>query len=750
MTLDYLLRLQNQFSGPLKQARDEQGRFMAQTKQMGSNGSRDVGNLSSAFGGLALKIGAAFTAWKAGEAVFSGFKKSLGLAADAETTAVAFKTLVGSAELANDVLGKVKKLADTTPFEFPELAGAARMLVAFGESAKEVPETLRRIGDVASGVASPSPAATTATSKARTQGQLFAEDINQLTGRGIPIIKELAKVLGQPESAIKKLGEEGKITFPLIDQAFRNMTSAGGQFYKMMEEQSGTTNGLLSTLQDGVNSLFLEFGKPLNDAIKPILTDAIAMADDLKPSIEAIGRAMGGAMTAVHQFVTEAQAGSGLAEKMGSALWEAFVKAGEALLIPLKALWAGVKTFSSGMWDGLKPIFAWVGEQLMAAADNFVGILQKGIAAVLREVPGMGKAADKVESAGLDSQNSAANRGVKARGIVEGYKGKDIGQLMEESMAAMRGEFEKLTKPAANPYALPPSALDSPQGPSSDLFPGGALPAGAKGGKANLPGSGLYAPASIFDKKPEPVSFKESTGAASSSGSKAEGIDKATADANAKKPNAHDAQAANKEAQQKKALDYEDKELKLLKARQSGNTALADAMERQLKILREADAIQSKTGVGGKEALSRAQQKVSLGPMQQLIHDGSGRNAGGAPGGTATAGRSKGGYDANGVRDDGAHKITGVKNSKMMGGGIDEFNRMQKRDGTAATAFGGHGLSGPRPNPKVPSPGTAKAAQSRRETAASQARETSGGSNHPLAGAVKDIAQKLGTLALAK
>jgi len=46
------------------------------------------------------------------------------------------------------------------------------------------------------------------------QGRLFGEDINQLTGRGIPVIQELAKQFGVSESEVKKLVEQGKVGFP--------------------------------------------------------------------------------------------------------------------------------------------------------------------------------------------------------------------------------------------------------------------------------------------------------------------------------------------------------------------------------------------------------------------------------------------------------------------------------------------------------------------------------------------------------
>jgi tape measure domain-containing protein len=37
------------------------------------------------------------------------------------------------------------------------------------------------------------------------QGRLFGEDINQLTGRGIPIIQEFAKQFKVSETQVKKL-----------------------------------------------------------------------------------------------------------------------------------------------------------------------------------------------------------------------------------------------------------------------------------------------------------------------------------------------------------------------------------------------------------------------------------------------------------------------------------------------------------------------------------------------------------------
>jgi tape measure domain-containing protein len=241
----------------------------------GTKIGQSLGSASGAIGGLVKSVGAATARFAAlgvataaaasAAALFKGVK----LAADMQSTSVAFETMLGSAESARKVLGELQKLGAETPFEFPELAGAGRMLLAFGESADTVAETLRRVGDVSSGVMAPIGEIAELYGKARVQGTLFSEDINQLTGRGIPIIQEFAKQLGVSQGEVKKLASEGKITFPMLETAFVSLTSQGGQFFGMMEKQSKTFNGVWSTLTDSINMGLADIGKPIMEALIP-------------------------------------------------------------------------------------------------------------------------------------------------------------------------------------------------------------------------------------------------------------------------------------------------------------------------------------------------------------------------------------------------------------------------------------------------------------------------------------------------
>ena len=213
------------------------------------------------FTGIAGGIGAAFGALKSAASGIS-------LAAELEQTSVAFETMLGSATAAQSMMQQLKSFAASTPFEFPELADAAKKLLAFGVAADGIEPALRSIGDIASGVGSNVGDLAEIYGKARTAGTLYAEDINQLVGRGIPVIREFAKQFGVPEAEIKKLASEGKISFANLEQAFQSLTSEGGQFAGLMQKQSGTLAGLWSTLKDNIGMSLASLTQKIIDAFR--------------------------------------------------------------------------------------------------------------------------------------------------------------------------------------------------------------------------------------------------------------------------------------------------------------------------------------------------------------------------------------------------------------------------------------------------------------------------------------------------
>jgi len=108
---------------------------------------------------------------------------------------------------------------------------------------------MKMVGDVSAAVGKDFNELSTIYGKARTAGTLYAEDINQLTEAGIPIIEELSKVMGVQADEVKNLDSQGKLHFADLEKAFANMTGEGGRFNGMMDKMSTSTAGLLSTIE---------------------------------------------------------------------------------------------------------------------------------------------------------------------------------------------------------------------------------------------------------------------------------------------------------------------------------------------------------------------------------------------------------------------------------------------------------------------------------------------------------------------
>lgn len=185
---------------------------------------------------------------------------------------VAMETMLGSANKAQALMTQMVQTAATTPFGLQEVAGGAKQLLAYGLEAEKVNDTLIRLGDIAAGLSIPLGDLVYLYGTTMAQGRLYTQDLNQFTGRGIPMLKELAAQFGVAESQVKGLVEEGKVGFPEVQKVIENLTNEGGTFGGLMEKQSHTITGQISNIEDAFDLMFNEIGKEsegfINDALE--------------------------------------------------------------------------------------------------------------------------------------------------------------------------------------------------------------------------------------------------------------------------------------------------------------------------------------------------------------------------------------------------------------------------------------------------------------------------------------------------
>lgn len=214
-------------------------------------------------------------------AAFQTLRGAITGAAQLEQLNIAFEVFLGNADKAKKVVLELRRFADVTPFETEQVNSAGRSLLAFGFTAQELIPTLTRVGDVAAGTGKDFNELALIYGKARAEGLIQNDTLNQLAEAGIPIYQELAKVLKVNESEIRKLAENGKIGFKDLEQAFSNLTGEGGRFAGLMEKQSKSVGGLYSTLKSSLNNLMTEFGTVLAPLVKRSLEILIIAVDGI-------------------------------------------------------------------------------------------------------------------------------------------------------------------------------------------------------------------------------------------------------------------------------------------------------------------------------------------------------------------------------------------------------------------------------------------------------------------------------------
>jgi len=207
---------------------------------------------------------------------------------------VALSTILQDKSKADQLIAEIVQFAAKTPFNLDDVATGAKQLLAYGSSADNVVKELSMLGDVASGLQIPIGQLIYLYGTLRTQGRAMTVDIRQFAGRGIPIFEELAKVLGVSKDQVGELVKEGKVGFKEVEQAFKNMTSEGGEFANLMESSAGTWPQRLSNIEDTLFQKMNEFG----NKYKEVFEFGIGTAEDLVESLDDVLSVIGGLIAA--------------------------------------------------------------------------------------------------------------------------------------------------------------------------------------------------------------------------------------------------------------------------------------------------------------------------------------------------------------------------------------------------------------------------------------------------------------------
>ena len=303
-----------------------------------------LGQLTSALAPLA-----ALTAGFVGLAgAGAALGKSIGQAAEMETLETSFVTLLGSVSAAKQRMQELNQFAASTPFDLPGVVRASRTLETLTSGALSTGDGLRLVGDVASGTGVPFD------EMATTVGRLYdALQSGRPAGEAMARLQELGAISGSTRAKIEALQQSGAAG----DSVWSVAAEALGRYSGEMQRQSGTWNGLLSTLRESIDMVFAAFGAPLIDSLKPALQGMIDLVGKLQPLAQSLGEKLGGALTQL--AAAGASLGKGLIQaikvgEIGNLLKLAVSGVGKALI---SSLGTAASTFVQVLGAGLRGAF---------------------------------------------------------------------------------------------------------------------------------------------------------------------------------------------------------------------------------------------------------------------------------------------------------------------------------------------------------------------------------------------------------
>lgn len=219
-----------------------------------------------------------------------------------ELQRVSLRAMLNDINAADKIFSQTKALAVQSPFQFMDLMGFSKQLAAFSVPVGELFETTKMLSDISAGLGVDMGRIVLAYSQIRSAAVLRGSEVRQLTEAGVPILEDLAKMFTQMEGQAVTIGEvferisTRQVPFEMVEQAFKNMTSEGGKFYRMQEVQAETLRGQVTNLIDAWQIAMYELGsssegflKGAVGAIRSLIENFHLVVDAVMAAVAAFG-----------------------------------------------------------------------------------------------------------------------------------------------------------------------------------------------------------------------------------------------------------------------------------------------------------------------------------------------------------------------------------------------------------------------------------------------------------------------------
>lgn len=187
-----------------------------------------------------------------------------------------FEVMLGDAQKAKALITDIQNFAAKTPLSKSDSVSIGSLLMNYGVEADEVIDKMTKLGDLAGGNAEKMNRIALAYGQMLAKGKVTGEELMQMTEAGVPLQNALAESIGVTGEEFSKMVSKGQVGIEELDKAIENLTTGNGKFAGMMEKQSQTMQGMLSTLKDEFSEFFRKMGEGAFGEIKDALSELMA------------------------------------------------------------------------------------------------------------------------------------------------------------------------------------------------------------------------------------------------------------------------------------------------------------------------------------------------------------------------------------------------------------------------------------------------------------------------------------------
>lgn len=215
-----------------------------------------------------------------------------------EVQKMALRNMLQDIDGANKIFEDLYNFSSKSTYRFSELSKYAKQLAAFNIDQSELLETTKMLGDVASGVGVSMDRIILAYGHVKSSGFLRGIQLRSFSQNGVPVLEELSKMFTEIEGKAVSLGDvfdkmmKREITFEMVEEAFKRMTSEGGKFYQMQEVLAKTLAGQINILKGKWENLMYAIGQSQDGILKgtvQVLTKIVSNTENFgKAMIEGI------------------------------------------------------------------------------------------------------------------------------------------------------------------------------------------------------------------------------------------------------------------------------------------------------------------------------------------------------------------------------------------------------------------------------------------------------------------------------